>query len=120
MIYKVLLFLSIVFSVAAQALLKYGAAHSEISLAKVSIWEKIASAFTPFFIVAAVFYGISFLAYSVVLSEMEINRAYPISVISAVVAILLISVIFFQEEISILRLAGIILSIVGVALIFYK
>lgn len=120
MIYKILLFLTIVFNVIAQMILKYGARSQEIIQTKSNLFEKITSIITPFFIAATFFYGLSFLAYSVVLSKMEISKAYPISVISAVVLILLFSILFLQENISVLKLIGISLCILGVVLIFYK
>jgi len=120
MIYKILLFLSIAFNVIAQMTLKYGAKNSNIVPVKTTIIEKFASVVTPFFVIAAFFYGISFLAYSVVLSKMEINKAYPVSVISAIVLISLISVFFLQENLSVFKIIGITLCILGVVLIFYK
>lgn len=97
MMYNILLFLSIVFNVIAQMTLKYGARNHEIIQTNASLFEKITTIITPFFIVAAFFYGMSLLAYSIVLSKMEISKAYPISVISAVVLILLISTIFYRK-----------------------
>lgn len=120
MIYNILLFLSITFSVIAQLTLKYGARSYELLQAKANLFEKASAIITPLFIIATFFYGLSFLAYAVVLSKMEVSKAYPISVVSAVVLILLFSVIFLQESISILKVIGILLSILGVVLIFYK
>jgi small multidrug resistance pump len=120
MIYKILLFLSIASNVVAQITLKYGAKSSDIIQKNGTLLEKIASVITPYFVMAAFFYGISFLAYSVVLSKMEISKAYPISVISAVILILLISALFLQENISALKIIGISFCILGVFLIFYK
>jgi multidrug transporter EmrE-like cation transporter len=120
MIYNILLFLSIVLNVVAQTILKYGGTTQDVIQVKSNFFEKIVAAINPFFIIAALFYGASFLAYSVVLSKMEISQAYPVAVVSAVVLILLISIFFFHENISMLRASGIFLCILGVILIFLK
>lgn len=120
MTYKLLLFLSISFNVIAQIILKYGALGQSNLQTKANFLEKITAMISPFFIAAAFFYGMSLLAYTMVLSKLEISKAYPISVVSAVVLVMLISFVFFQESVSTLRIIGIFLAILGVILIFQK
>lgn len=63
------------------------------------------------------FYGLAFLFYTVALSLMPLNVAYPILTSGSVAAVALLSVLIFQEPFNWMMGAGILLVIAGVMLL---
>ncbi|MDD2774358.1 MAG: EamA family transporter [Gallionella sp.] len=62
-------------------------------------------------------YGIAFLLYAAALARLPLNVAHPILTSGAVAAVALCSLLIFHEEFHWTTIAGILLVVVGVALI---
>ena len=119
MIYKILLFIGVVFNVLAQLSLKKGMNEIGTVEMKSGILFKIREMFlNPFFIFGIIFYGLGFLSYAIVLSKIELGKAFPVSSVSAIVLIFLLSVIFLNESLNITKIIGIIFCILGIIFIF--
>lgn len=117
--YYLFLFIAIIFNVIAQLLLKIVATKPELNTAGVQAIAKIKLLLpTPEFWGALFFYGISFVLYTLVLSKIEVSRAYPISSIGAIILILIFSSLFMNEAVTAAKLAGILLCFAGILLIF--
>lgn len=113
MIFKIFLVLGTLFNVAAQLLLKHGMKTPDI------LADKTKFLFNPFLWLAIIIYGLGFLFYAVALTKVELSRAYPFSSILAIILIFLASVLFMNESLTFLKGTGIILSLMGVILIFF-
>lgn len=116
MYYYTILFLSVISSVLAQLILKVGMRNAEV-FQTVPFLHKIATILNPWLFGALFFYGSSFFLYSIVLSKFEVNKVYPISVVAAIVLISLLSVVFLHESLSVMKIAGIIVCIIGIILL---
>ncbi|MFA5926667.1 MAG: SMR family transporter [Patescibacteria group bacterium] len=116
MVYVALLFVAVVLNVVAQLLLKLTAKDFSLPLPASQKITVILS--HPSFWGALLAYGISFILYFLVLSKLEVGRAYPISSVSAIILIAVISVFFLGESISAGKIIGIVLASIGVFLIF--
>ncbi len=74
--------------------------------------------FQPAFWVALLSYGASFVLYLIVLSKLELSKAYPISSIAGIILIVAISIITFHEPLTFSKVLGIGLGIIGILLLF--
>ena len=119
MIYKILLFVGVAFNVIAQFFLKFAMKNSSLIEDKASFIKKlIPLLLKPSFFLSIMFYGCGFLIYSVALSKLELSKAYPVSSVTAIVLIFIISLIFLSETINIYKIIGIISCIFGIFMIF--
>ncbi|TSC92867.1 MAG: hypothetical protein CEN89_385 [Candidatus Berkelbacteria bacterium Licking1014_7] len=119
MIYKILLLVAILFNVIAQVVLKIFARGTHSAGSGLDIATKLKVFLTnPLFWITLVFYGLSFVLYTVALSKIELSRAYPVSSIGAIVLILIISALFLGESLNIYKVAGIVLCLIGIVVIF--
>ncbi len=119
MFYKILLFIGVGCNVIAQFSLKIG--MKQIGLVEInsSIISKLKTMlFNLFFIGGILFYGLGFLLYSIVLSKIELGKAYSVASVSAIVLIFIISVIFLSETVNMMKLIGVILCVIGIFFIF--
>lgn len=73
---------------------------------------------SPYLWLAVMMYFISFTLYAIVLSRVELNRAYPIALLGGIILIFIISVIFFNESVNVLKMIGLVLCIVGLIFLF--
>ncbi len=120
MIYKILLFTGIVFNVMAQLLLKTGMKGLDIMQTNQSLIFKIKKfALNPFFWGSLFCYGIGFLIYSIVISKVELSKAYPVASVTAIILIFIISVIFVNESFNFQKAAGVTLCIAGILIILW-
>ena len=60
------------------------------------------------------FFGLTLIAYSYVLSKLNLSIAYPIMTSLGFVLVILVSIIYLGEKITLLQLGGIVLIILGV------
>lgn len=117
-IYYLLFFVGVLANIIAQILLKTGA-NSQNHMGSIDILSKLKfMALNPFLLGALFFYAISFITYSIVLAKIELSKAYPIASVLAIVAVTIISVIFWHESTGLLKITGLILCIIGIFLIF--
>lgn len=115
MIYKLFLLGNIIFSVAAQFMLKFGMKKIGVVPINLNILDKLKKmAQSPYLWLAILFFGISFVLYAIVLSKIELSRSYPIALLAAIVLISIISIVFFQESIGIYKIVGLTLCTGGI------
>jgi small multidrug resistance pump len=119
MIYKFLLLVGIISNVLAQIALKNAMNGIEFLTGNNSLLHKIKNMlFNPLFICAISLYGLGFILYAVILSKIELSKAYPIASVGAIILVCIFSLIFMQETITIHKIIGLGLCIVGILLLF--
>jgi multidrug transporter EmrE-like cation transporter len=119
MLYKVLLFVGVGLNVLAQFSLKWGMKQVGLVEMNQGIINKLKLMLTNvYFWGGIIIYGISFLIYSIVLSKIELSRASPVSSVFAIILVVLISVVFLRESVSIIKVAGVLCCMLGIFLIF--
>jgi multidrug transporter EmrE-like cation transporter len=72
---------------------------------------------TPLIIGAIIAYGVGVIVYMFMLSRVDLSVLYPIMTALGLIIATLISAALFQEQVSVLRLAGIAVVIFGVFLV---
>lgn len=118
MVYYVLMFVGIGFNVVAQLMLKTASKGLQVLNSSHELLQKIIFLiYNPYFWGALICYGIGFVVYSIVLSHMEISKAYPVSSVSAIILIYLTSIMFLHESTGPSKTAGLALCILGIMLI---
>ena len=118
MFYKILLFLGVLCNIIAQLFLKKGMKQIGLIEINQSIFEKIKFMFLNLnYLCGIFFYGIGFLVYSIVLSKIELSKAYPVASVAAIILISIISIIFLKEEFTIYKISGTLFCIAGIFLI---
>lgn len=111
-----LLIVSVAFNVTANILLKKGVlAFGGISGQKAHITAELLKAVaTPYLWIGLALYGLSFMVWLRVLSFNDLSRAYPIFAATVFLFTTLGSLIFLKENISLIRVLGIIIIISGI------
>ncbi len=116
--YVILLIFAIIFNVFAQLILKHGMKITGEINFNAHIVAKLSSMLMNTWLwLGLIAYGISFLIYMIVLSKMEVSRSSAVMMCSVVVLVFIFSVIFLNENISPIKIVGIILSLTGCILI---
>jgi len=105
--------LSMILAVLGQFLFKKGVVLTNVSP---NIKSIISSIFTPTLFFGFICYGVSAVLWLFVLKKFPLSVAYP-SLAFTYILVLLISVIFFNESLSIFKIFGVILIFSGVVLI---
>jgi len=114
LIYKILLFIGIMFTISAQLLLKSGMQNITIGLDK-GVYLLIIAVLKNFNLwISAILYGIGFFIYSIVLTKIELSKAYPVVSIVSIVIIILLSVVFIGEKLTISQALGTCLALVSI------
>ncbi|GLI09884.1 hypothetical protein YDYSG_59170 [Paenibacillus tyrfis] len=111
-----LLFLALIFNLFAQYMLKQSVMGIRFEHFNFSFIFKIAS--NPMIWGGAFFYGFSFLFYVMALSRGELSRISPVSQALTTLGVVLISVILFNEPLTIFKILGILLLIAGTIILF--
>lgn len=111
------LVLYIIFSVSGSTLLKFGSSTSVKTLFTVPIVNMNISAFTFF---GFMLYGISFLFYTVLLSKFDLSFISPLTVGLVYVLLMVTAFVFFKEEITMFKLIGSSLILLGILLMIIK
>ena len=111
-----LLITSVFFNVTANILLKTGVkSFGGISGQKAKIFEELTrAAINPFIIFGLGLYGLSFVIWLRVLTFNDLYRAYPIFATIVFMLTTIGSVVFLKETVSLLRLLGIIIMLLGI------
>lgn len=110
--------ISIVFSVAAQFCLKAGMSSSAVRMAmeaKISIQGVFTLISSPYIVAGFMLYGMGAMIWLAVLARWDVSKAYPIVGLGFVLAALI--GLTQGENISLLRMAGIVLIVSGVAVV---
>jgi len=110
-----LLFLDILFTVAAQLSLRMGALR--ISSIEFSYYFFIGLAKNYFLILGLSLFAVSFFLYTFILSKLQLNIAYPIATGMVLVIITIFSQFLLKESLTAVQAVGIFAVIVGVVLI---
>lgn len=119
MIYSILLFIAIILNISAQVILKIGMRDlSFVGLGLNTVDKMKILLINPFFWGSLTLYGVGFVIYAIVLSKMELSRAYPISSISAITIIFLISILSLNESFNLYKISGLIFCILGILFLF--
>jgi uncharacterized membrane protein len=106
-----------IFNICAQYLLKSGVVNIRFEYLSIEIFKKMV--ISPFIWIGAFSYGLSFAFYILALSRGELSRISPISQTLVIVGVVVISIIFFHEPLSIMKVIGLGLLIVGTYILFY-
>jgi multidrug transporter EmrE-like cation transporter len=113
--YKILIVLVIALNSTAQFLLKKGAVSLPVPD---TLYGKLLAFIKNPIIISAVFvYGMAFVMYSVVLSKLNVGIAYPTVSVGAILTVLMISVFYFHESLTIANYLGVFFCIVGIILL---
>jgi multidrug transporter EmrE-like cation transporter len=116
--YKVLLFAGVVCNVFAQLLLKQGMKMFDPQrIGESSFVHALATIKSPFVIGALVCYGAGFAIYSLVISRMELSRAYPVASVAAILLLSAVSMAFMNEAVSATKVAGLAFCVTGILLV---
>ncbi|OPH53108.1 hypothetical protein BC351_32020 [Paenibacillus ferrarius] len=113
----ILLVAALIFNLFAQYLLKNAVNGNAFETNNMySILVKYLS--SPLIWGGAILYGCSFLFYVVALSRGELSRISPVSQALTTLGVVLISVIIFNEPLTMMKIIGLILLIVGTIIMF--
>ena len=119
MIYKLLLVVNIVVAVAAQVFVKLGMKKVGPVQFDANIIDKLKKMVaSPYLWVAVFVYFISFTLYAIILSKVELNRAYPVALIGGIILTFIMSVVFFHESINSQQVIGLVLCVIGFIFLF--
>lgn len=110
----ILLFSSMLLAIVGQVFLKKGVLASHLSLNLNTILSTI---FSPLTFIGFLFYGISSIIWLFVLQKFPLSVAYP-ALSLTYIAIVLISVFIFKEPLTTSKVAGIVLIMLGVFMLF--
>lgn len=108
------LFINIILNSLASVLLKTSSKISTSSMHKL-----ILLLLNPFFIGGLISFGLSFIAYNVVLKYLNVNIAYPIVVSGSIVLVSILSKIFLKEQTNFVQITGIIIILLGVSILTF-
>lgn len=111
-----LLLLAMMFNVFAQSALKY--AVSDIRFDAFTFDTVSKFVLSPLIWIGAILYGGSFLFYIFALSRGELSRISPVSQALTTLGIVLVSVIIFNEAITVTKVIGLLLLMIGTVVIF--
>jgi len=113
----VLLGVNICLGVAGQFLIKFGVNRLG-GLEKLGLVGFLTRSFlSPFIISGLALYALSAVLWVILLSKLDLSVAYPALSIGYVL-ILLVSMLFLGEQVSLMRFAGVLLIMVGIAIVF--
>ena len=114
-----LLLVSVTFNVTANILLKTAVIKTGgVSAEATQILTNILKvAFSPYLIVGLTLYGLSFLIWLRVLTFNDLSRAYPIFATIVFLMTTLGSIIFLKENITLVRVVGIAIMLIGIFIV---
>ncbi len=111
-----LIFISVLLGASGQVLMKKGMQVFGIVTLD-NVWSQLVRIFlVPYIAIGFLCFGISAILWLVVISKAELSYAYPL-VSFGYVIVVLSSWIFFKEDISLARLAGLAFICLGVSLV---
>lgn len=116
MITFILVVLGICSNASASVLIKYAMMPER----HLSIKEPLSVITNLPLIVGVVLYGIAFVLYAVTLQRLPLNVAHPILTCGAISLVAVLSVVLFHETFPLVKIAGVVCVVVGVALISFK
>jgi multidrug transporter EmrE-like cation transporter len=109
-----LLATSLLLSVSAQLLLKYGVTHSSLSG---GVWSLMQTIFSPFVFSGFILYGLSAVAWLYVLQRLPLSLAYPTFALTYVL-IVFISAVVLHEPVTWPKVLGVVIICLGVSVLY--
>lgn len=113
----VYIILYLIFSVSGSTLLKFGSSESVKTLFTLPIINMNISLLT---FAGFVLYGLSFIFYTILLSKFELSFISPLTVGLVYVLLMITAFVFFKEQITIFKLIGSSMILLGVLMIVIK
>lgn len=111
----IILVAAIVFNALANITIKVGMLKAEKTA---NMFEMMSKAmFSPTVILGIGFFGLALVAYSYVLSKVNLSIAYPIMTSLGFLIVILASVLFLKETITMAQILGFVLILAGVWLV---
>lgn len=111
------LVLYILFSVSGSTLLKFGSSSVVKSLFTLPIVNMNISVYTFF---GFILYGLSFLFYTILLSKFDLSFISPLTVGLVYVLLMVTAFVFFREQITVYKIVGSSMILLGVLMIVIK
>ncbi len=112
-----ILVVAIVFNASANILLKFGMQKTP-QMSDVGLKGMLLNSITNVYVwLGLISFGVAFIFYSVVLTKMKLGIAYPIMTSAGFVIVTLFAVFLFDEKMSWLKIAGIVIIALGIWLI---
>jgi Membrane transporters of cations and cationic drugs len=112
-----LILVSVFLGAIGQVLVKYGATGLQLNFAGKYLIESIFSILRNVPVMCGIIsYGVSFLLWIKVLSKVELSYAYPMVSMGYIIT-MIFSYFVFRENISFVRLLGVVFIIIGVILV---
>ncbi|NMM65713.1 EamA family transporter [Clostridium sp. P21] len=112
-----LILISVFLGAIGQVLVKYGAVNLQLNFSGGYLISSILSILKNAPVMLGIIaYGVSFLLWIKVLSKVELSYAYPMVSIGYIL-VMFFSYFLFKENISIIRVAGVVFIIIGVMLV---
>lgn len=112
----IIIIMGVITNVTAQLLLRKGAKELNIDLLSTASFVDMASSIYVW--AGLFFYGISFVLYIYILSKFEVSFIYPVIMSAGVILLLIFSVLFLNETITIKKVFGILIICVGIFILF--
>lgn len=109
--------INVVFNSFASVFIKSAVSKTLASSGGALIPRMLRLVVSPAFLSGTVFFGLSLLAYSLVLQRLKLSTAYPLTVTLSVILVTVVSKVMLKEPISIHQVAGIALISGGVWLV---
>ncbi|MFW5437707.1 hypothetical protein [Paenibacillus apiarius] len=108
--------LSVSLNIAAQITLKYGLNNIKLEhFSLESLWRLL---FSTHIWIGAVLYAFSFFVYLFALSKGELGRIAPVAQTLTILGIFLSSIFLFCEPITLTKLVGVLMLVIGAIIIF--
>lgn len=117
MIRILMVFLLALFGVIAQILMKRGVHGMVFSDVRHVPMQVIQLFINPYVASALIIYVVGFAAYLILLSKMQVNVLYPLSIAMSFAILTILSPLFLSESFSVLKIFGMVCIVAGIALI---
>ncbi|MDO3680292.1 hypothetical protein [Paenibacillus ehimensis] len=112
----ILLVVGMIFNLLAQFCLKTAVSNIKLDTFNMEVIFKIFSNLYIWF--GAILYGSSFFFYVLALSRGELSRISPVSQALTTLGVVTMSILVFQEPVTVTKMIGVILLIIGTIVIF--
>ncbi len=116
----ILVAISVILAVIGQLALKKGMTQVGETGVNELLTRKFITIFSnPFVLIGVFFYGLGSLVWLVILSRAELSFAYPL-LSTGYILIAVLSWVFFKEQLTMIKMSGIVLITVGVILLLSR
>ncbi len=107
---------------AAELMLKKGMlVFGAINFSLINLWNLILAIFKNFYILGGLFlFGVGFFAWLFILSKINLSIIYPISTSLTLIAVIIGSLLFFKENLSLFHVIGTAFIILGIFFVLHR